>query len=68
LVGGNVLKKICFLDEMCSSLSRLKGLAHGLNEEITTQNEMVDRITNKTDRAEGTIVHQNRDMNRLLKK
>jgi hypothetical protein len=53
---------------MCSSLSRLKGLAHGLNDEISTQNEMLDRITNKTDRAEATIDHQNRDMNRILKK
>ncbi|XP_065333799.1 synaptosomal-associated protein 29 [Cloeon dipterum] len=56
------------LDEMCSGLARLKGLASGLNEEIVGQNEMLDRITTKTEKADTTIDHQNRDMRRILKK
>lgn len=56
------------LEEMCSSLSRLRGLAEGLGSEINTQNEMVDRITDKTEKADFTIIRQNKDMSRLLKK
>jgi synaptosomal-associated protein 29 len=53
---------------MCDSLSRLKGLASGLGSEIESQNEMVDRITGKTEKADLTLDRQNRDMKRLLKK
>jgi hypothetical protein len=56
------------LDEMYSSLSRLKGLAQGLGEEIDTQNEIIDRLNDKTDKAEFTILRQNKDMNKILKK
>ncbi|KAF4523223.1 hypothetical protein B566_EDAN011761 [Ephemera danica] len=56
------------LEEMCSSLTRLRGLAEGLGSEINTQNEMVDRITDKTEKADFTIIRQNKDMSRLLKK
>jgi synaptosomal-associated protein 29 len=53
---------------MCSSLSRLKGLAQGLGEEIDTQNEMLDRLNDKTDKADFTILRQNKEMSKLLKK
>jgi synaptosomal-associated protein 29 len=53
---------------MCTSLTRLKGLAEGLGEEIESQNEMLDRLTDKTDTADFTITRQNKDMNKLLKK
>lgn len=54
------------LEEMCGSLSKLKGLAQGLGEEIDSQNDLVDRITDKTDKADVTIGAQNKDMQRLL--
>lgn len=53
---------------MCDSLSRLKGLASELGNEIETQNEMLGRISEKTDKADLTLDRQNRDMKRLLKK
>jgi synaptosomal-associated protein 29 len=56
------------LEDMCSSLSRLKGLAEGLGEEIDTQNEMLDRLNDKTDKADFTILRQNKEMNKILKK
>lgn len=55
------------IDEVGSSLSRLKGLAQGLGEEIESQNDLIDRIHDKTDRAEVTVTRQNREMKRLLK-
>ncbi|XP_046979562.1 synaptosomal-associated protein 29 isoform X1 [Schistocerca americana] len=56
------------LEEMCGSLSRLKGLAAGLGEEIDSQNELLDKITDKTDTADTTLQRQNKDMRRLLGK
>ncbi|GFG37036.1 hypothetical protein Cfor_05432 [Coptotermes formosanus] len=67
--GQNVNKIIDRnLEDMCTSLTRLKGLAEGLGEEIESQNEMLDRLTDKTDTADFTITRQNKDMNKLLKK
>ncbi|KDR12010.1 synaptosomal-associated protein 29 [Zootermopsis nevadensis] len=67
--GNNVNKVIDRnLEDMCSSLSRLKGLAQGLGEEIDTQNEVLDRLNDKTDKADFTILRQNKEMNKLLKK
>ncbi|KAL1453992.1 hypothetical protein WDU94_010291 [Cyamophila willieti] len=56
------------LDEMVSSLGRLKGLALGLGEEIDSQNDLVENIISKSERADINIQRQNKDMNRLLKK
>jgi synaptosomal-associated protein 29 len=53
---------------MCSSLSHLKGLAEGLGEEIDSQNEILDRLNDKTDKADFTILQQNKEINKLLKK
>lgn len=56
------------LDEMSGSLARLKGLAVGLTEEIDSQNDLIENIMDKTDKADVTIERQNKDMKRLLKK
>lgn len=56
------------LDEMYGSISRLKGLAEGLQTEIETQNDLIDNITTKTETADVSIGRQNKEMNRILKK
>lgn len=56
------------LQEMASSISRLKGLATDLSQEIDTQNDLIDDITNKTESADLMIQRQNKDMSRILKK
>ena len=56
------------LSELDMGLNRLKNLALGLGNEIETQNEMIERITTKAERAEDTIGHQNRQMKQILKK
>jgi peptidoglycan hydrolase CwlO-like protein len=66
--GYSANKLIDNLEGMDSYLSRLKGLAQGLNEEIVTQNEMIDRLNSKADKADFTILRQNKEMNKLLKK
>lgn len=53
--------------ELDSGLGRLKHLAIGLGSEIETQNQTLDRITGKAERAEDTLQHQNRQMKRILK-
>lgn len=56
------------LDEMAGSLSRLKGLAIDLNQEIDSQNDLIDDITNKVEDVDVKIGRQNKDMNKLLGK
>lgn len=56
------------LQEMCSNISRLKGLASEMSGEIDSQNDLIGNIIDKTDRADLTIQKQSKDMNRLLKK
>ncbi|CAH0549253.1 unnamed protein product [Brassicogethes aeneus] len=56
------------LSEMCSNISRLKGLATDLNLEIDTQNDLINNITDKTELADATIRKQNKDMNKILRK
>lgn len=45
----------------------VSGLASGLGEEIDSQNELVENIIGKTERADITLQRQNKDMTRLLK-
>jgi len=59
---------ICFVDTMSSGLSNLKLLAKGLNTEIEAQNDQVDRIMPKVDRADTKIRDQNRQMKNILGK
>lgn len=56
------------LQEMCTNISRLKGLASELGTEIESQNDLIGNIIDKTENADLTITKQNKDMNRLLKK
>jgi synaptosomal-associated protein 29 len=56
------------LEDMCTSVSHLKGLAEGLGEEIDSQNEILDRLNDKVDKADFTIIRQNKEINKLLKK
>lgn len=56
------------LQEMCTNISRLKGLASELGNEIESQNDLIGSIIDKTDKADLTITKQNKDMSRLLKK
>lgn len=56
------------LDEMAGSLSRLKGLAIDLHEEIDDQNDLIDDITNKVENVDVKIGKQNKEINRLLGK
>ncbi|XP_012057287.1 PREDICTED: synaptosomal-associated protein 29 [Atta cephalotes] len=56
------------LSEMSGSLARLKHLAIGLSEEIDSQNDLIDNITDKTEKADIILQQQNKDMLHLLKK
>lgn len=56
------------LDDMCNSLSRLKGLAIDLNQEIDTQNDLIDDISNKVEDVDIKIGKQNKDMFKILGK
>ncbi|KAG8230473.1 hypothetical protein J437_LFUL013593 [Ladona fulva] len=56
------------LEEMSISIGRIKGLARGLGDEIDLQNELLDGISTKADKADLAITRQNRDMKKILKK
>lgn len=57
------------LDLMSGGVARLKMLATGLGDEITSQNEQIEeRIMPKTDRADIKIRDQNRQMRQILGK
>lgn len=56
------------LDELGLGLGRLKNLAIGLGSEIEEQNDMIERIMSKEERAEETMSYQNRQMRQILKK
>ena len=56
------------LDEMSFGLSRLAGLAHGLNTELTQQNELVERVGEKAAKTDIRLGTTNKNLNSLLKK
>ncbi|XP_065093106.1 synaptosomal-associated protein 29 [Ochlerotatus camptorhynchus] len=56
------------LDDMRGNLSRLKHLALDLNQEIDSQNDLIDDISNRVDDVDVKIGKQNKEMNRLLRK
>ncbi|CAL8138497.1 unnamed protein product [Orchesella dallaii] len=56
------------LEMMGSSLSHLKMLGLSLQDELGQQNELVDRITVKSEDVDMKVSQQNRDLNRILKK
>ena len=53
---------------MFQGLSRLKGLATGLGEEITDQNVVIDRIHDKAEKVDAKIGSQNTQMKKILKR
>lgn len=56
------------LSEIGFGLGRLKEMAMKLGDEIGDQNDMLDRITDKSERAGDSVKHQNRQIQQLLKK
>lgn len=56
------------LCEISDSLSLVKQLALNLGNEIEDQNNMLGRIGEKSERANDSINHQNRQINQILKK
>ena len=55
------------LDLMIGGLGRLKNLAVNLNEEIETQNDLLDRINDKVMDTDDTLWHQQKQIKRILK-
>ena len=53
---------------MSGGMSRLKMLAQGLGDEIVDQNDQLERIQGKAEKADITIRSQNKQMNRILGK
>ena len=56
------------LEDMCDSLSRLKGLAIDLNQEIDTQNDLIVDISDKVEDVDAKIGKQNKEMFKILGK
>jgi synaptosomal-associated protein 29 len=56
------------LEEMCDSLSRLKGLAVDLNLEIDSQNDLIDDISDQVENVDVKIQKQNKEMFKILGK
>lgn len=56
------------LNDMSSSLSRLKHLAIDLHEEIVTSNDLIDDIHNKVETVDTKIGRQNKEMHKILGK
>jgi len=53
---------------MSNNITNLRGLALNLGDEILEQNEMIDTMQYKAEKAGLTINKQNQQMNRLLGK
>jgi len=56
------------LDDMAAGLSRLKGLAQGLNAELNDHNDILDRVNDKSEGVAFKVEKQNKDMAKILKK
>ncbi|KAM7343244.1 synaptosomal-associated protein 29kDa [Cochliomyia hominivorax] len=56
------------LEEMCGNLSRLKGLATDLGQEIESQNELLDNMNYKIEDVDIKLSKQNKDIHKLLGK
>ena len=51
---------------MSDGMSRLKGLALGLGDEIEAQNDQIDRINREVDTADVSIQDKNKQMRQIL--
>ncbi|XP_077996280.1 synaptosomal-associated protein 29-like [Glandiceps talaboti] len=56
------------LGEMSSGMNRLKDLALGLGDEIERQNDQIDRLNQKSDKADTSLFSANKEMNKILYK
>jgi len=56
------------LDDMAAGLSRLKGLAQGLNSEMNEHNDILDRVNDKSEDVGFKVQKQNKAMEKILKK
>lgn len=56
------------LDDMATSLARLKGLAQGLNTELDDHNQIIERVHDKAEVVGFKVDKQNKEMGRILKK
>ena len=56
------------LEDMCGSLSRLKGLATDLQGEIVSQNDLIDNMNYKMEDVDIKVNKQSKEMNKLLGK
>nr|QQY02461.1 synaptosomal-associated protein [Cryptocotyle lingua] len=54
------------LNLMSDGMSRLKGLAQGMNEELRVQNEQLDRMAPRINSINETMNKQNQQMHKLL--
>ena len=63
-----VIKCNLILEDMCSGLTRLKGLATGLGSEIDDQNELLNKITYKAENTDWKVEKQNKELKKILKK
>lgn len=55
------------MEQILDSVKKLKDLASGLGEEIDNQNDLIEGIIGKAERADRTLARQNKDINKLLK-
>jgi hypothetical protein len=53
-------------DLMSANLRRLQGLGQALGDEVSQQNEVLDRINVKTDKTDTTIRRQDDQMKKIL--
>ncbi|GAB6030325.1 hypothetical protein CHUAL_005993 [Chamberlinius hualienensis] len=54
------------LEDLCMGLSRLKGLAVGLGDEIDEQNDLIDKVMKGAEKADMGIERQNKQMKKIL--
>lgn len=52
-------------DDMCDGLARLKSLGLGLQSEIDSQDDAIDRLLNKADKMDSRIHNTNQQMKKL---
>lgn len=55
------------LDQMLSSIHRLKDLGYNLGEEITSQNVLIEKVIDKSEQADCSLKKQSKDINKMLK-
>lgn len=67
LVNSSYLLLLLFIGDISSSLHVLKNLGRGMNRHLTEEEELLQRIQEKTEKADMAIERQNKQMRNLLK-